>query len=144
MFTRITRYLSAAVCAIGLMAATGAQAGDRDDDWRHGRKDRHQESRHHDRDGRHEGRRHHYRSDHRGSHIDWPSERNWRGERNWRQDHRGHRHHSRYRRDDRRYYGHTHFYAPIYAPVRYYSRAEYADYGYRGGPEATVILSFPL
>lgn len=145
MFTRVSRYLSAAVCAFGMMLATGVQA----DDWRH---DRGSHRGHHDgwRRGHDHDRRDYDRRDYRGYRNDWRDAGYYRGYsgrysgRDW--DRRGwYRPYYRVRCDDRRHYRHSHF----HVPVRYYSSEVYAAYPYRGvyrdrGAEATVILSFPL
>lgn len=159
MFTRATRYLSAAICALGLVVATGAEA----DDHKGWKNDRHGYHRGHD-DRRHRDRHDSDRRDYRGHRSDWRSYEGHRDHRNnWRSSD-GHRHHrdgwrsfdghrrgwsdSPYRAhrcNDRRHYGHAHF----HVPVRHYRREAYASYPYHGvyrdrGAEATVILSFPF
>jgi hypothetical protein len=149
MFNRVSRYLSAAACALGMMIATGVQADDRDG-WRHDRGSQHRghdrgEWRHH---ARNDDRRYRDYRAHRGYRNEWRAadyRRDW-DRRGWdRRDwHRG-RHYQQHRCHDRRHYHRAHF----HVPTRYYSRDVYAGFPYHGiyrdrGAEATVVLSFPL
>lgn len=140
MFTRVTRYLSAAVCAMGLFVTASADADDHGE-WEHRRDSHHR----YDDRGRHRG---HDYDRHEWSRRDYP-QREYRSYRNdWRWDGRyrgGARPYWNYRCDDHRHYGYSHF----HVPVRYYRSDAYSRYPYRGvyrdrGAEATVILSFPL
>lgn len=118
MLRSVTTLFSAAVCTIGLMATTPAQASD------HGR---------YGHDLYYDLRGHHH--DHRGWRDDWHDHG-----RRYAVAHPYWRH----RCNDRRHHHHVHF----HVPVRYYYRDAYVGYTYRGvygsGPSATVILSFPL
>lgn len=137
MFTRVTRYLSAAVCAMGLLVAASANADDhggrrsRGDSYQPHYDQRHHRDHDYDRDGRSRGEYRSYRSGWRGNGRYYPV--------------RSVQPYWNYRCDDHRHYGYSHF----HVPVAYYRSASYARYPYHGvyrdrGAAATVILSFPL